>query len=244
MTGFSIERKSDCFFLPSQAWCLLRLSSCSQLARCLSPKTAVRVPYYGKHLHHRQTGLQSRRVHLGHHSGPTYCRPTERPAARPFGPACPGDTAQGAPATIVCLHGTALSLAERQWLRSGLTAHRQIFSDLKHRITRLVDRAKTTFYGSKITVSTTSNELFSVISRLMNKTKCAQIPSSVPVAQLPQTFSDFFCQNISTIRQNIDSCSSTAPPGFVDQLFFWTAAHPFQCCKRDCCRCSLKENGP
>ena len=53
----------------------------------------------------------------------------------------------------------------------------------------------------------------------MNKTKCTQIPSSVPIAQLPQRFSDFFCQKISTIRQNIDSCSSTAPPGFVDQLF-------------------------
>ena len=84
--------------------------------------------------------------------------------------------------------------AERQWLRSGLTVHRQIFNDLKHKITRLVDRAKTTFYSSKITVFTTCKELFSVTNRLMNKTKCTQIPSSVPIAQLPQRFSDFFCQ--------------------------------------------------
>ena len=49
------------------------------------------------------TGLQSRRVHLSHHSGPTYCRPTERSAARPFGPTCPGDKAQGAPATTVSM---------------------------------------------------------------------------------------------------------------------------------------------
>ena len=28
--------------------------------------------------------------------------------------------------------------AERQWLRSGLTVHRQIFNELKHKITRLV----------------------------------------------------------------------------------------------------------
>ena len=120
--------------------------------------------------------------------------------------------------------------AERQWLRSGLTVHRQIFNALKHKITRLVDRAKTTFYSSKITVSTTRKELFSVTNRLMNKTKCTQIPSSVPISQLLQRFSDFFCQKISTIRQNIDSCSSTAPPGF-DQFFFWKAAHPFQRCK-------------
>ena len=38
--------------------------------------------------------------------------------------------------------------AERQWLRSGLTVHRQIFNDLKHRIT-----------SSKITVSTTCKVL-------------------------------------------------------------------------------------
>ena len=52
--------------------------------------------------------------------------------------------------------------AERQWLRSDLTVHRHIFNDLKHKITRLVDRAKMTFYSSKITVSTTCKELFSV----------------------------------------------------------------------------------
>ncbi|WP_374211076.1 hypothetical protein, partial [Thiolapillus sp.] len=69
--------------------------------------------------------------------------------------------------------------AERQWLRSGLTVHRQIFNDLKHKITRLVDRAKTTFYSSKITVSTTCKELFSVTNRLIYKTKCTQIPSWV-----------------------------------------------------------------
>ena len=52
--------------------------------------------------------------------------------------------------------------AEKQWLRSVLTVHRQIFNALKHKITRLVDRAKTTFYSSKITASTTCKELFSV----------------------------------------------------------------------------------
>ena len=35
----------------------------------------------------------------------------------------------------------------------------------------------------------------------------------------PSEVFDFFCHNISTIRQNIDSCSSTAPPGLADQLF-------------------------
>ena len=85
--------------------------------------------------------------------------------------------------------------AESQWLRSGLTVHRQIFNALKHRITQLFDRAKITFYWSKITVSTTCKERFSVTSSLMNKTKCTQIPSSVPIAQVPQSFSDF-CLNL------------------------------------------------
>ena len=71
------------------------------IGRPVTEFPTVCVPYYEKHLRHRQTGHQSRRVHLGLHSEPTYCRPTERSAACPFGPACPGDIAQGAPATIV-----------------------------------------------------------------------------------------------------------------------------------------------
>ena len=50
--------------------------------------------------------------------------------------------------------------AERLWLCSRLTIHKQIFSAVKHKITRLVDSAKTAFYSSKIILSTTCEKLF------------------------------------------------------------------------------------
>ena len=81
-----------------------------------------------------------------------------------------------------------------------------------------------------MTVSTACKELFSVTDRLMFKAKCTQIPSSVPIAWLPQRFSDFFCQKINTTQQNIDSSSCTAPSSFIGQffvvVFFWKSAHP------------------
>ena len=46
---------------------------------------------------------------------------------------------------------------------------------MKHKIIWLVGRAKNTVYSSKITVSTTCKELFSVTNGHMNKTKCTQI---------------------------------------------------------------------
>ena len=58
-------------------------------------------------------------------------------------------------------------------------------------------------------------------------------------------FSDVFCQNASTIRQNIDSCDSIAPSGMVDHLFFWRPTVPVYCCERDSCCCSfVKQMAP
>ena len=45
--------------------------------------------------------------------------------------------------------------AGRRWLLSRLTVHKQIFNPVKHKITRLVDNAKTAFSSSKIILSTT-----------------------------------------------------------------------------------------
>ena len=109
--------------------------------------------------------------------------------------------------------------AERQWLRSKLTVHKHIFNTVKHKIIRLVDKAKTTFYSSKIIASNTCKELFSVTNKLMNKAKCIPLPSSVSIDRLPRMFSDFFCQKVSTIRQTIDSCSNIAHLGVVDKPF-------------------------
>ena len=64
---------------------------------------------------------------------------------------------------------------------------------------------KTAFYSSKIILSTTCKELFSVTNWLMNKANRTPPLSSVSTDKLPQMFSYFFCEKVSTIQHNINS---------------------------------------
>lgn len=101
--------------------------------------------------------------------------------------------------------------AERQWLCSDLAIHKQIFCSFKHKINRLVDKAKTAYFNAKISASTTCRQLFSITNTLMNKTRCTALPSS-PVSLLPQRFCDFFVSKVSDIRSNIDMSASAGAP--------------------------------
>ena len=93
--------------------------------------------------------------------------------------------------------------AERQWLRSGLAVHKEIFCSFKHKINRLVDTAKTKYFNAKICASTTCGQLFSITKILLNKTRCTTLPSS-PVSLLPQMFCDFFlCPRCPTFEATL-----------------------------------------
>ena len=47
--------------------------------------------------------------------------------------------------------------AERRWLKSKLTIHKQIYDSIKQIVTNLVDKAKQAYYSAKIQSSTTSS---------------------------------------------------------------------------------------
>ena len=50
--------------------------------------------------------------------------------------------------------------AERRWLKSKLTVHKQIYDSIKQIVTNLVDKAKQAYYSAKIQSSTTRKQLF------------------------------------------------------------------------------------
>ena len=50
--------------------------------------------------------------------------------------------------------------AERRWLKSKLTVHKQIHDSIKQKVTNLVDKAKQAYYSAKIQSSTTCKQLF------------------------------------------------------------------------------------
>ena len=78
--------------------------------------------------------------------------------------------------------------AERQWQASGLTVHQQIMNSFKHQITKLVTRAETGFYTSKVAVAKTCKELFRLTGSLMGK---VSLSSSVCLPPTPSSASVF-----------------------------------------------------
>ena len=82
--------------------------------------------------------------------------------------------------------------AERRWLSTGLTIHKEIMNSIKHKISRLVSDAKSTFYNFKVSTSSTVKELYRLTNNLLGKCTSTPLPSVYPTDQLPQVFSDFF----------------------------------------------------
>ena len=50
--------------------------------------------------------------------------------------------------------------AERLWLKTGLTVHKQLYNNVKKLVTKLVHKAKTTYYCNKIKESLSCKQLF------------------------------------------------------------------------------------
>ena len=94
--------------------------------------------------------------------------------------------------------------AERRWLSTGLTIHKEIMNSIKHKISRLVSDAKSTFYNFKVSTSSTVKELYRLTNNLLGKCTSTPLPSVYPTNQLPQVFSDFFVNKVRQIRDSID----------------------------------------
>ena len=57
--------------------------------------------------------------------------------------------------------------AERHWLTSGLTVHKEIYVASKKTITKIVHDAKLTYFSSKIADCTNCKQLFHVTDKLL-----------------------------------------------------------------------------
>ena len=88
--------------------------------------------------------------------------------------------------------------AERQWLKTGLTIHKQIYNRAKKCVTRLVYAAKTSYFCSMIRDSLSCNQLFRITNQLLGskkkkkKEKESPLPTVFPLIELPQRFLEFF----------------------------------------------------
>ena len=100
-------------------------------------------------------------------------------------------------------------------LKTGLTVHKQLYNIAKNKkqklVTRLVHKAKATYYCNKINESLSCKQLFSVANQLLGNKKPSPLPTVFPLIDLPKHFLDFFKDKIETIRKKLDVLSSNPP---------------------------------
>ena len=78
-------------------------------------------------------------------------------------------------------------------------------------VTKLVHKARTTYYCNKINESLSCKQLFSVANQLLGNKKLSPLPTAFPLIDLPKRFLDFFKDMIETIRNKLDVLSSNPP---------------------------------
>ncbi|XP_070188783.1 uncharacterized protein [Littorina saxatilis] len=105
--------------------------------------------------------------------------------------------------------------AEREWRKSALTVHRQIFAFHREAVKEMVDKNRHQFISQKIENSTSSKELFQITGQLLGKIQNKKLPNSVPLDDLPDKFGDFFAEKIEKIRVELD-----AAPGHPEHAPF------------------------
>ena len=102
--------------------------------------------------------------------------------------------------------------AERRWLKSKLTVHKQIYDSIKQKVTNLVDKAKQAYYSAKIQSSTTCKQLFQNFNTILGKSRSSPLPSTFDSDDLPNVFSDYFTEKIRNIGNNFPPPNPTASP--------------------------------
>lgn len=94
--------------------------------------------------------------------------------------------------------------AERQWRKSGLTIHRQMFIDLREQTKAIVANAKSDYINKQIQSCPSNKQLFKVVKHLTGKSNQTTIPNNIDPENLPCSFSSFFNEKIQSIRLELD----------------------------------------
>ena len=106
-----------------------------------------------------------------------------------------------------------LRQAERKWRSPGLTLYRELYSTKLISYTASVRKAKRQYYNDVIFNCPFSKQLYNVTNQLLGRSKMSSLPNNIPTSDLPDTFCQFFNNNVEQIRNDIDT-QSAGPPAF------------------------------
>ena len=93
---------------------------------------------------------------------------------------------------------------ERQWRRTKLTVHQQMFKEQRQQVSSLIRKTHATYYNNKVTECTGHQKaLFSIVDKLLHGTDIGALPSGDPNAQIASRMSDFFSEKIDNICNSL-----------------------------------------
>ena len=86
---------------------------------------------------------------------------------------------------------------EKQWRRTGLTVHREIYINTKNKLTKEIKKSKRTYLQAQISSSTQSQKtLFRCTDSFFRKCNQISLPSVALPSRLPNMFNAFFLQMV------------------------------------------------
>jgi hypothetical protein len=120
--------------------------------------------------------------------------------------------------------------AERRWLSTGLTIHKDLYETAKRKVNDLVHSAKTAFYSAKICASSSCKELFRNFNTILGKSQCVRLPTTLKPDHMANAFSDFFTDKIVKIRASFQGNVVSATTGLDPRSAAYTGS-PLACFK-------------
>ncbi|ELU14651.1 hypothetical protein CAPTEDRAFT_218559 [Capitella teleta] len=98
---------------------------------------------------------------------------------------------------------------ERQFRKSPLEVHRQIYVDQCKEVVQLIQNTKKEYFHQKF-ASASAKEVFRLVDNLLHKEPNHTLPTNVPLGDLPLTSNKFFYDKVHQIRAELDA-SPTLP---------------------------------
>ena len=93
---------------------------------------------------------------------------------------------------------------ERQWRRTKLTVHQQMFKEQRQQVSSLIRKTRATYYNNKVTECAGDQKaLFSIVDKLLHRTDIGALPSGDSNADIASRMSDFFSEKIDNIWNSL-----------------------------------------
>ena len=93
--------------------------------------------------------------------------------------------------------------AERRWSSIDLTVDKEIYDSTKKYVTTIVHNAKCAYDSAKIAENSNTKLLFSINDKLMARHSRTPLQTK-HLNELPELFSNFFCNKVQAIRNHLD----------------------------------------